>query len=129
MVQYLSDEWMEQAAEALAAGTGPTGAEGDGPVVLQYEVTAAPSGKRSYGLRFADGTVTLDMGPHPDADASFALDYATAALIARGELSTQAAFMQGRIKLGGDVMVLVRQHGLLDSLDDALGDLRGRTEY
>ncbi len=37
--------------------------------------------------------------------------------------------MQGRLKLGGDVMVLVRQHGLLDGLEDALGELRGRTEY
>jgi hypothetical protein len=37
--------------------------------------------------------------------------------------------MQGRLKLGGDVTVLVRQHAVLDGLDDALADLRDRTEY
>ncbi len=76
MVQYLSDEWMDEAGVALAAAPGLRDVAGDEPVVLQYEVTAAPGGKRSYGLRFADGTVTLDTGSHhKDADASFALDY------------------------------------------------------
>jgi hypothetical protein len=37
--------------------------------------------------------------------------------------------MQGRLKLGGDVTILIRQNALLDGLDDALGDLRARTEY
>ena len=128
MVQYLSDEWMAAAQDALA-GADPVGGTGSEPVVLQYEVTAAPGGKRSYGLRFADGNVAIEPGPHKDAVASFTLDYDVAAEIARGQLSTQAAFMQGRVKLGGDVMVLVRQHALLDGLQDALGALRDRTEY
>lgn len=128
MVQYLSDEWMTEAAAALAAAPAPV--DGDAEVVvLQYDVTAAPGGKRSYALRF-DGTgIALDPGAHKDASASFTLDYDVAAQIAQGQLSAQAAFMQGRLKLGGDVMVLVRQHALLDGLDDALAELRARTEY
>jgi putative sterol carrier protein len=128
VVQYLSDEWMTEAAAALAAAPAP--ADGDAEaVVLQYDVTAAPGGKRSYALRF-DGTgIQLDPGAHKDVSASFTLDYDVAAQIAQGQLSAQAAFMQGRLKLGGDVMVLVRQHALLDGLDDALAELRARTEY
>lgn len=136
MVQYLSDEWMDEAAAALAAAPGSAAAAdggaddaGDAPVLLQYEVTAAPGGKRSYALRFSDGEIALEPGAHGDAAASFTLDYDVAALIARGELSAQAAFMQGRLKLGGDVMVLVRQQARLGQLDDVLADLRSRTEY
>jgi putative sterol carrier protein len=129
VVQYLSDEWMDEAGVALAAAPGLRDVAGDEPVVLQYEVAAAPGGKRSYALRFERGAVAIEPGPHKDASASFALDYDVAAEIARGDLSAQAAFMQGRLKLGGDVMVLVRHHALFDGLEDALGELRGRTEY
>lgn len=126
VVQYLSDEWMEEAGAALARSTVGTGEE---PVVIQYEVTAAPGGKRTYSLTFEDDHITLEAGSRADASTSFSLDYDVAAAIARGELSAQAAFMQGRLKLGGDVMVLVHQHALLDGLDDALAGLRDRTEY
>ena len=105
---------------------GPTDEEG---VLLQYDVSGGPGGKRRYGVVFADGTVTLDPGAHKDAATSFTLDYDVAVQIARGELSAQAAFMQGSLKLGGDVMVLVRQHALIEGLDDVLADLRSRTEY
>lgn len=128
MVQYLSDEWMDEAAAALS-GLELDGSEGAAPVLFQYEITAAPGGKRSYGLRIDDGRVTLEPGPHKDASTSFTLDYEVASEIARGALSTQAAFMQGRLKLGGDVMVLVRSQAVLDGLTDALGPLRERTEY
>jgi hypothetical protein len=128
VVQYLSDEWMTEAAAALAAAPAPVDGADDA-VVLQYDVTAAPGGKRSYALRFDGSGIQLDPGAHKDASASFTLDYDVAAQIAQGQLSAQAAFMQGRLKLGGDVMVLVRQHALLDGLDDALAELRSRTEY
>ncbi len=129
MVQYLSDEWMTEAAAALAAAPAPADGAPEEPVVLQYDVTAAPGGKRSYALRFDGSGIQLEPGAHKEASASFTLDYDVAAQIAQGQLSAQAAFMQGRLKLGGDVMVLVHQHALLDGLDDALGELRARTEY
>ena len=80
-------------------------------------------------LRFDHGTVALQPGPHPDAPVSFSLDYDTAVAIARGDLSAQAAFMQGRLKLGGDVTVLIRDGGALDGVHDALGPLRADTEF
>jgi putative sterol carrier protein len=58
-----------------------------------------------------------------------AVDYDTAVAIAKGESSPQVAFMQGSLKLGGDVMVLVERAGALEALGDALGSVRDRTEY
>lgn len=129
MVQYLSDEWLTEAGAALAASSVLGAAADDEPVILQYEVTAAPGGKCSYALVFGEDGAALEKGTRKDASASFSLDYAVAAQIAKGELSAQAAFMRGELKLGGDVMVLVRQTALLDGLDDVLADLRARTEY
>ncbi len=129
MVQYLSDEWMTAAAADLAASDSLKAATSDAELTIQYEVAGAPGGKAAYAITVDRGTVTLEPGPHPDAQVRFELDYSSAAEIARGDLSAQAAFMQGKLKLGGDVGVLVRQHGLLDGLGDALGDLRARTEF
>lgn len=127
MVQYLSDEWMQKADDALGGNSALTGADAD--LLIQYEVAGAPSGKVAYALRVGGGSAGVEPGPHPDAPVSFALDYATAARIARGELSAQAAFMQGDLKLGGDVTVLIRQHELLGEIDDALASLRADTEF
>jgi putative sterol carrier protein len=129
VVRYLSDEWMERASAAFAEDSRLSEATADADLLIQYEVTGGPEGKRQYGLRIAGGSVTIEQGAHPDAPVSFALTYSTAAAIARGELSAQAAFMQGDLKLGGDVTVLVRQHALIGALEDALGGLRAETEY
>lgn len=117
---------MQAAGNALAGGAF---AACDEPVVLQYEVTGAPGGKRSYSLRFAGDTASLIPGVDKAPSTSFALDYDTAAAIAKGELSAQAAFMQGRLKLGGDVTLLVRQHQILEGIDDSLAQLRELTEF
>lgn len=129
MVQYLSDEWMAAAGEALANDEALRVAAADADLTIQYEVTAAPGGKAAYALRFEHGTVSLEPGRHPDAPVSFTLDYPTAAQIARGELSAQAAFMQGSLKLGGDMTVLIRQHTLFGALQDALAALRSETQF
>ena len=128
-MQYLSDEWMTAAAADLAASESLREATSDAELTIQYEVAGAPGGKAAYGISFDHGTVALEPGPHKDAQVRFELDYSSASAIASGELSAQAAFMQGKLKLGGDVSVLVRQHALLDGLGDALGDLRERTEF
>lgn len=127
-MQYLSDEWMAAADTALRASSLPAAGPED-RLTVQYEVTGAPGGARKYALTLDEGTVGIDPGPHPDAEVSFTLDYDTAAEIAQGQLAAQAAFMQGRMKLGGDVTVLVRRHELFDHVGDALGELQQRTEF
>ena len=129
VVTYLSSEWMERAGAALAADPRLAEATAALDLTVAYEVTGTPGGKAAYALRFDHGTVTLEPGAHPDAPVSFSLDYDTAARIARNELSAQAAFMQGRLKLGGDVTVLIRDGGALDGVQDALAGLRADTEY
>lgn len=128
MVAYLSDEWLEQAGDALAGSTELAERTADVDLAIAYEVTGAPGGKVLYTLRFDHGTTTLEVGAS-DAPVSFSLDYDSAAAIARGDVSAQAAFMQGRLKLVGDVNVLIRDGAVLDGIADALGTLRADTEF
>ncbi len=128
VVAYLSEEWLERAAAALAASSELTERTRDTDLAIAYQVAGAPGGKVSYALRFDHGTTSLEPGS-TDAPVAFELDYATAADIARGDLAAQAAFMQGRLKLVGDVNVLIRDGAVLDGVADALGELRSDTQF
>jgi putative sterol carrier protein len=129
VVQYLSDQWLDEADAALRADGGLADATSGLDLTVAYEVTGTPDGKRSYALVFGKGPVSVLRPAPADAPVTFSLDYDTAAEIARGEVSAQAAFMQGRLKLGGDVNVLIRDGSALDGVADALADLRARTGY
>jgi putative sterol carrier protein len=130
-VQYLSDEWIEAADEALAAAWESSGDHGDsdGSTTLGYTITAAPRGKTTYHLFAGDHGAGVAAGkPEGDADATMELDYDTAVQIARGETSPQVAFMQGRLKLGGDVTLLIKGAERLSAMGDALASIEG-VEY
>ncbi len=127
MVTYLSDEWLERAGDALSTSAELAERTKDLDLAISYVVAGAPGGKVSYTLTFDHGTAGVSAGA--GAPVSFELDYATAASIAQGELSAQAAFMQGKLKLVGDVNVLIRDGAVLDGVSDALGALRADTEF
>jgi putative sterol carrier protein len=129
VVEYLSDEWMQRASEALSSDERLRESSASVDLSIQYEVVGVAGSKLAYALRFAHGSVGIEPGKRPDAQVSFSLGYDTAVAVARGELSAQAAFMRGDLKLGGDVTVLIRQHELLGATDDALAGLRDQTEF
>jgi hypothetical protein len=129
-MQYLSEEWIAAADAALATAWADV-SDGDAPSTsVRWEVTGAPQGKVVYTVHFgADGAGVTPGATDGEPDATMAVDYDTAVAIAKGESSPQVAFMQGSLKLGGDVMVLVERAGALEALGDALGSVRDRTEY
>ena len=62
-----------------------------------------------------------------EPDLRFTTDYATAARIAAGRLGAQRAFVEGRLRVGGDLSLLIRHHKVLSTIDDALAGVRART--
>jgi SCP-2 sterol transfer family len=73
--------------------------------------------------------VELAGGPAPQPDLRFTANYATAAAIARGELSAQRAFAEGRLRVGGDLSLLVRHQQALATVNDAMAWVRAETTY
>lgn len=129
VVEYLSPEWIEAADELLASA--PTDGLPDGePLVVETVVTDAPGGERRYvvelgasgmSARRSDGT-----GPFT---VRLTQSYEVAAEVAQGRLSAQAAFLDARIQLGGDVTTLIGNADLVARIGDVLAPLRSRTSY
>ncbi|MGE3621694.1 MAG: SCP2 sterol-binding domain-containing protein [Acidimicrobiia bacterium] len=80
------------------------------------------TGEVAYVIRIDREGVTVRPGRAADADVTFTQDRATAAAVQAGTLSAQAAFMAGRIRLGGD---LGRLTGDARTLAALVGSFRG----
>jgi len=101
VVQHLSPEWVDlqrSAADDLPERPGATAR-------LQHVVTGAPDGEVVYRIAIVDGRVTEAVLGRDDADAdcTFLEGHADAVLIAKGDLDLHVGFMQGRVKMSGDM--------------------------
>jgi SCP-2 sterol transfer family len=121
MAPFLSPEWVEQFNAAVAGvdlgpGTDLSVAHvvGDG-----VRLVVRVSGGRARAS-LADGGAT---------DVTLREDRATAAAIARGAMTVQQAAAAGRIKVTGDVALLVRRGPALAALSAATAGLRDATSY
>jgi putative sterol carrier protein len=83
----------------------------------------------AYALRIADGAVAVTPGRAVDADITFTQDRATAAAVARGELSAQAAFLAGRIRVGGEPTAAMAGARELAALGDLFAAVRAGTTW
>lgn len=124
MADFLSDEWLDELEAAMAAiAVAP-----EVRVTLQ-QVVADGEAERAYALRFADGRITLVRGRVADADITFSQDRSTAAAIARGEQSAQAAFLQGHLRIGGDLHRFAEPAEAVAGLGDVFASVRATTTY
>ena len=122
-VQFLSDDHMAAATAALAADGDFANSITNINMGLQFEVTEGPSGDINYYLTVADGSATMEIGELDGADVSISSTYETAAAMFKGELNTQMAFMTGKIKVAGNMAVLMMNQGVITKWGVAMSDL------
>jgi putative sterol carrier protein len=125
VAEHLSAEWYEEMAAAAAAAEVPEGPD----VVLQQVVTDEHGQEEAYALRIRGGRVELVRGRVADADVTFTQDRATAAAVAQGSLSAQAAFLAGRLRIGGDLHRFAEAAAALAAIDDVFGSVRATTRF
>lgn len=100
MARFLSEEWLVGTRELAAGQPDRPGASAR----IQYVVTGGPDGEVRYGWVLEDGRLAdAALGELADPDVTFTETYADAVLIQRGELDPGAAFMQGRVKVSGNM--------------------------
>ena len=120
MVRFLSDEWLgalDAAAAALVI---------DATITLCVEHVVDDV---IYHVTYADGRVRVHGGVADNPTVRFRSDHATAAAIARGELSAQRSFMQGTLRIEGDTLTLTAAQASLRNLDDVFAEVRAGTEW
>ena len=98
----LGEGWLEAVASRVEAVEAPAAADG----VAQVTVSGSPSGRASFHAVVTAGRVRIGTGSHPQADLALSWSYADFVQAWRGELSLEAAYMSGRVKVEGDQVLL-----------------------
>ena len=121
-VQFLSDEHRAAATAALNANDDFVNSIANIDMGLQFHVTEAPSGDVDYYLTVGDGSATMAIGELDSADVSIST-HETALALFTGELNTQMAFMTGKIKVAGNMAVLMMNQGVINKWAATVADL------
>jgi hypothetical protein len=127
VVEYLSPEWLAAAANLVAADPTLAAAAEAHDLVVEYLVEQPDEHAADpvvYHLRLSGGAAALVARPAPEADVRFRCDHATALAIAKGALGAQRAFMEGRLRIGGDVRAIVAAQEVFAAVGDVLAPLR-----
>jgi hypothetical protein len=131
MARFLSADWFAEIASHMPAR--PNG----GPrIVLEQVVRDTPDGEVRYRVVAADGTAYIEPAVAQGAgdgagraDLTIACDWATAAAMAQGRLSAQAALLAGRLRVHGNLSRLSGWASDLVGLDPVPPEVRRRTTY
>ncbi len=129
MARFLSDDWIQEAAAAAASSEELQASTAGVHLSIRQVVTGGPDGDVRYVVSVEDGVVALRAGEGEACDVTFTLDWAAAVSMATGALGAQEAFTTGRMKLTGDVAVLLRHGPALAGVDSVFAALRERTTY
>ena len=121
MAEFLTDAWLDKLDAAAQAATLPA----DLRLIIQQVVRDGPEGHEvAFVLEAGDGSLSVRRGRADQPDVTFTLDHATALAIHCGELSAQMAFMEGRLRLGGDLRAVIDRAGALAAVDDVFAAAR-----
>jgi putative sterol carrier protein len=100
MAKYLSQEWLDEGLKLAQEFPERPGATAR----MQYVTTGAPEGDVKYYQVLDNGKINEStLGEDPNADFTITTTYEDAKKIQDGELDPNAAFMQGRMKVTGNM--------------------------
>jgi putative sterol carrier protein len=126
MAKFLSEGWIDEVRTALNASDDVRDATKEVAVTIQ-QVVRRDEDATSYWVRIADGTIDGGIGDASGADVTITQDYETAVAITTGEVNLQAAFMQGNLKVTGNMAKLLQNQYAIQALFPVLASVP--TEY
>jgi putative sterol carrier protein len=104
MSKWLTQEWLDETCKMAEGQPERPGASAK----MQYVVTGGPEGEVKYYWVLENGKLNESrLGELPDPEVTMTQTYEDAMRIQKGELDANAAFMQGRIKVSGNMAKLM----------------------
>lgn len=128
MPKYLSKEWLEEQRQLAADQPERPGASAR----MQYIVTGAPDGDIEYYWVLEDGKLLeSDLGKLEDAEVTLTQTWDDSVAIQKGDLDANTAFMQGKVKVTGNMAKVMSMLPLTSSPEytDLQEKIRVVTEY
>jgi predicted lipid carrier protein YhbT len=100
MAKWLSPEWFDETRALAADQPDRPGASAR----MQYEVTGGPDGEVKYYWVLEDGHLRESaLGVLADPEVTLTTAWKDAVAIQKAELDANAAFMQGKVKVAGNM--------------------------
>ena len=128
MPKWMTQEWMDEQTRLAQDQPEPPGATAR----MQYVITGGPEGDIKYYWVLEDGHIKENrLGVLDDPELTLTQSYEDALKIQKGELDEQAAFMQGRVKVEGNMAKLMSLLPITSSAEyrDLQTKIREITEY
>jgi len=118
-VKFLSEEWAQALKTELnASDSFKEAATGRTATIRQVIGTGA--GEIHYWIGLADGAIDMGIGDADAPDATITESYEVAVALAKSELSPVTAFMTGKVKIAGNMGMLLGLQNVLSLLPGAM---------
>lgn len=121
-IQFLSEEWTAELQQRLNADEAFRAASATANATIQNVINTTDGPKR-YWMKFESGTVAMGPGEAESVDATIEQDYDTAVALAKSELNPVTAFMTGKIRINGSMMLLMQLQGSLSELAKVMQEI------
>ena len=121
-VKFLSGEWAAAVKAALNEDQEFRQAAAGKKASIQQVITG-PDGQTDYWIMIDDGSIDMGVGDASAPDATITQSYETATALAKSELSAVTAYMTGKIKIGGNLGLLLSLQSVLARLPTAMASV------
>lgn len=123
-VKFLTEEWAQAMTSALNSSDEFKNAASGQQAKLQQVVTDVPDGgEAKYYFNLEGGSAQVSLGELEGAEATISQTYDTAVAINKQELNAQQAFMQGKLKISGNMMKLMQLQSVFNAMPKAVTDV------
>jgi putative sterol carrier protein len=118
-VKFLSTEWAD-AVKAQLNDDDEFGRAAAGQRATIQQIITSGGDDTHYWIEIAEGTIDMGVGDADGPDATITQSYETAVQLAKSELSVVTAFMTGKVKVAGNMGLLMGLQGALSQLPGAM---------